>query len=117
MPYEAPHGCRCNAVLAACSGDRIRAVGLELKASFVVGFLAMFPVALVMVPVALVAIAQEVDNRSAARLRQQWNIDKSHMLKLDSIRKQNRTEECRLSDSEIRCLVYPGGEMKIAVSN
>ena len=65
----------------------------------------------------LSAVAQEVDNRTNTRLRQQWNLDKKHMLKLDNIRRGTNTRECQLSDDEIRCVVYPGGQMKIAVSN
>jgi hypothetical protein len=88
-----------------------------MKSAYIIGFLACFPVALVMCCIALVAIADEIDNRAATRLRQQLTIDKAHMLKVPEIHKRNRTQECRLSDSEIRCIVYPGGEMKIAVSN
>lgn len=87
-----------------------------MKAAYVFGFLALLPIALVSVFAVLAAAAQEVDNRAAARLRQSWQIDKAHILKIPEIHRRTRARDCQLSDADIRCLVYKNGEQKIAVA-
>ena len=89
-----------------------------MKSSYVYGFLAFLPIALVMAFAVLVAAATEADNRAATRIRQQISIDKKHLLKVPAINKRNGAKDCQLSDDEIRCITFDrSGEMKIAVSN
>jgi hypothetical protein len=87
-----------------------------MKSAYIIGFIAMFPVALIMCCIAMVAIADEIDNLAATRLRQQLRIDKAHMLKVPEIHKRNRTQECQLFDTQIQCVAYPGGVQTIAVA-
>lgn len=82
-----------------------------------VGAVVGLPLAMVCSLAVLAALAQEADNRAATRLRQQLQIDKMHMLKIPAINKKHKTEDCQLSDTEIRCVTHHGGELKIAVSN
>ena len=64
----------------------------------------------------LTAVAYEVSNRAATRLRQQLKIDKKRMLKLPEIQRQTRTQDCQLSNSDIRCMAYSKGKQMMVVT-
>ena len=72
--------------------------------AFTLGFIISFPVFLVMLGAVLVALAQEVDNRAAAKLRLQWTIDKSHLLKVQAIHKRTKTQDCEFTGGNIVCV-------------
>ena len=78
--------------------------------SYVIGFLAFFPLALVFAWAGLNALSQEADNRAARQLE----FDKRHMLKVEAISKKYRVEECVFTDAEIRCpFISRQGELKM----
>lgn len=86
-------------------------------ASFIIGVLALLPIALVVALMVLAALAQEVDNRSAARIRAQWTTDKAHLLKVPALYQlKKNVQECTFDDDEISCVYSKQGEIRKVVA-